>query len=51
MPDVEPAGTDFDLPRVKLLNEWMQKHDVMTFDDIAGDEQSSAFTTGSSNET
>ena len=38
--DVEPAGTDFDLPRVKLLNEWMQKHDVMAFDDIAGDEQS-----------
>ena len=40
VPDVEPAGTDFDLPRVKLLNEWMQKHDVMTFDDIAGGEES-----------
>lgn len=38
--DVEPAGTDFDLPRVKSLNEWMEKHGVMAFDDIAGDERS-----------
>jgi len=38
--DVEPAGTDFDLPRVKGLTEAMEKHGVMAFDDVAGDESS-----------
>ena len=38
--DVEPAGTDFELPRVKSLTESMEKHGVMAFDDIAGDERS-----------
>ena len=38
--DVEPAGTDFDLPRVKGLTESMEKHGVMAFDDVAGDERS-----------
>ena len=40
VPDVEPAGTDFDLPRVKTLTESMEKHGMMAFDDIAGDERS-----------
>jgi PAS domain S-box-containing protein len=38
--DVEPAGTDFDLPRLKGLTESMEKHGVMAFDDVAGDERS-----------
>jgi PAS domain S-box-containing protein len=44
--DVEPAGTDFDLPRVKTLTESMEKHGVMAFDDIAGDERSRALYDG-----
>ena len=41
VPDVEPAGTDFDLPRLKSLAERsMEKHGLMAFDDIAGDERS-----------
>lgn len=44
--DVEPAGTDFDLPRVKSLTESMEKHGVMSFDDIAGDERSRALYDG-----
>ncbi len=38
--DVEPAGSDFELPRVKGLNESMEKHGVMAFDDVAGNENS-----------
>jgi PAS domain S-box-containing protein len=38
--DVEPAGTDFELPRVQGLNESMEKHGVMAFDDVAGGETS-----------
>ena len=49
MSDVEPAGTDFDC-RESLLNEWMQ-NTMMTFDDIAGDEESSRLYDGSSSET
>ena len=44
--DIEPAGTDFDLPRVKTLTESMEKHGVMAFDDIAGDERSRALYDG-----
>src|SRR5207253_7732859 len=40
VPDVEPAGTDFDLPRLKGLTESMEKHGVMAFHDVAGDERS-----------
>lgn len=46
VPDVEPAGTDFDLPRVKSLTESMEKHGVMAFNDIAGDERSRALYEG-----
>ena len=46
VPDVEPAGTDFDLPRVKSLNEWMEKHGVMSIDDIAGNENTRALYDG-----
>ena len=42
VPDVEPAGTDFALPQVRSLTELMEKHGVMAFDDIAGDERSRA---------
>ena len=38
--DVEPAGTDFDLPRLKALADSMEKHGIMAFDDVAGDERS-----------
>ena len=38
--DVEPAGTDFELPRVKGLTDSMEKLGVMAFDDVAGDERS-----------
>ena len=37
VPDVEPAGTDFDLARVKSLTDSMEKHGVMAFDDVAAD--------------
>ena len=40
VPDVEPAGTDFDLPRLKALADSMEKHGIMAFDDVAGDERS-----------
>ena len=39
VPDVEPAGTDFDLPKVKGLTASMEKHGVMAFADVAGDER------------
>jgi PAS domain S-box-containing protein len=42
VPDVTPAGSDFDLPKVQGLNAAMQKHGVMAFDDVAGDERSRA---------
>lgn len=38
--DITPAGTNFDLPQVQGLNIAMQKHGVMAFDDVAGDERS-----------
>jgi PAS domain S-box-containing protein len=38
VPDIEPAGTDFDLPRLKGLQASMEKHGVMAFDDVADDE-------------
>ncbi len=38
--DVTPAGTNFNLPQVQGLNIAMQKHGVMAFDDVAGDERS-----------
>jgi PAS domain S-box-containing protein len=40
VPDVEPAGSDFDLPRLKALEEAMKKLGVMAFDDVANDERS-----------
>ncbi|MFN2577498.1 MAG: PAS domain S-box protein [Pyrinomonadaceae bacterium] len=40
VPDVEPAGSDFELPPLKGLTESMEKHGVMAFDDVAGDERS-----------
>src|SRR5438105_6027403 len=40
VPDVEPAGTAFDLPRLKGLTESMEKHGVMAFHDVAGDKRS-----------
>jgi PAS domain S-box-containing protein len=44
--DVEPAGTDFDLPQVKGLTDSMEKYGVMCFDDVAGDERSRALYEG-----
>ena len=38
--DVEPAGSDFDLPRLKALEEAMKQLGVMAFDDVANDERS-----------
>ena len=35
--DVEPAGSDFDLPRLKALEESMKKLGVMAFDDVVHD--------------
>ncbi|HEX8899306.1 MAG TPA: GAF domain-containing protein, partial [Chthoniobacterales bacterium] len=40
VPDVEPAGSDFDLPRLGALDDSMKKHGVLAFDDVAGDERS-----------
>jgi PAS domain S-box-containing protein len=40
VPDVEPAGSDFDLPRLTALEDSMKKLGVMAFDDVAGDERS-----------
>ncbi|HVS82327.1 MAG TPA: PAS domain S-box protein [Pyrinomonadaceae bacterium] len=39
VPDVAPAGSDFDLPKVQGLTAAMEKHGVMTFDDVANDER------------
>lgn len=38
VPEIDPAGTNFDLSKVKGLNESMEKHGVMAFDDVAGNE-------------
>src|SRR5438105_4229497 len=40
VPDVTPAGTNFNMPQVQGLNAAMQKHGVMIFDDVAGDPRS-----------
>jgi len=40
VPDVEPAGRDYDLPRLGALEEAMKKLGVMAFDDVANDERS-----------
>ncbi len=37
VPDIEPAGTNFELPQVQTLNAAMEKHGVMAFDDVAHD--------------
>lgn len=37
--DVTPAGSDFDLPQVQRLNAAMEKHGVLSFDDVAKDER------------
>src|SRR5438067_5571470 len=42
VPDVTPAGTNFNMPQVQGLNAAMQKHGVMIFDDVAGDPRSRA---------
>jgi PAS domain S-box-containing protein len=39
VPDVLPAGSNFDLPQVRGLNAAMEKHGVMAFDDVANDER------------
>jgi PAS domain S-box-containing protein len=39
VPDVLPAGSNFDLPQVRGLNAAMEKHGVMVFDDVAHDER------------
>ena len=39
VPEVSPAGSDFDLPQVQGLSAAMEKHGVMTFDDVAKDER------------
>jgi PAS domain S-box-containing protein len=39
VPEVSPAGTEFDLPQVQGLSAAMEKHGVMTFDDVATDER------------
>ncbi len=39
VPEVRPAGSDFDLPQVRGLNAAMEKHGVMAFDDVANDER------------
>jgi PAS domain S-box-containing protein len=38
VPEIDPAGTNFDLSKVKGINESMEKHGVMAFDDVAGNE-------------
>jgi len=37
--DIEPAGTNFELPQVQTLNAAMEKHGVMAFDDVVHDER------------
>jgi PAS domain S-box-containing protein len=39
VPDVKPAGSDFDLPQVQGLNAAMEKHGILAFDDVANDER------------
>src|SRR5882672_703782 len=39
VPDVQPAGSDFDLPQVQGLNTAMEKHGILAFDDVANDER------------
>ena len=39
IPDIEPAGTNFELPQVQTLNAAMEKHGVMAFDDVAHDDR------------
>lgn len=39
VPDVMPAGSNFDLPQVKDLNTAMEKHGVLAFDNVAEDER------------
>ncbi len=39
VPEIEPAGTNFELPQVQTLNAAMEKHGVMAFDDVAHDER------------
>src|SRR5207247_7835936 len=39
VPDVAPAGSDFDLPQVRGLNAAIEEHGVMAFDDVANDER------------
>jgi PAS domain S-box-containing protein len=39
VPDVVPAGRDFDLPKFQGLTAAMEKHGVMAFDDVANDER------------
>ena len=39
VPEVVPAGRDFDLPQVQGLSAAMEKHGVMAFDDVANDER------------
>jgi PAS domain S-box-containing protein len=44
--DVVPAGHDFDITQVRGLSVAMQKHGVLAFDDVAGDESSRALYEG-----
>ncbi len=39
VPEVSPAGSDFGLPQVQDLSAAMEKHGVMTFDEVAKDER------------
>lgn len=39
VPEVAPAGTDFDLPKVQGLYAAIEEHGVMAFDDAANDER------------
>lgn len=39
-PGITPTGREFDLPQVRGLAADVQKHGVMAFDDVAGDERS-----------
>jgi len=39
-PGIAPTAREFDLPQVKALATEVQKHGVVAFDDVAGDERS-----------
>jgi PAS domain S-box-containing protein len=39
VPDVLPAGSNFDLPQLQQLNTAMEKHGVLAFADVANDER------------